>query len=375
MRVEIRRSKKPRTPWVVYVPLKLSGGKEQRRYFKLRTDAADFARDCESKLGGLGAELWQGLTPGEISELADYASRLRERRGIERVTASTAAQRFYDAQHEAGASQKYLQQIRYEGRKFAAKFADRPLGDITRGEVLAWIQSFRKVAHSSRFATFRITNAIFGHSVTMGWTASNPCAGLSRQLPRSQPPKQILRPDQLRGLLSAADERIAKPSLCLGAFAGLRPVEVTRLHWEDIDWANGQVFVRPDVAKQTKQHRTEGRFVTITDALREWLMPGAKKSGPIIPVADAAFKRAKRAMTEKAGVTIPHDALRHSFATYHYALHGDGALTAKELGHTTTTMTFRAYARRDVAKQDAEKWFGTRPPRRARNVIPMRKAG
>ena len=147
------------------------------------------------------------------------------------------------------------------------------------------------------------------------------------------------------------------------------------MHWEDIDWARGQVFVRPDVAKQTKQHRTEGRFVAITDALRQWLMPSAKRSGPIIPVADSALKRAKRAMCEKAGVTIPHDALRHSFASYHYAQHNDAALTAKELGHTTTAMTFRAYARRDVIKQDAEAWFGTRPQKRPRNVIPMRKAG
>lgn|GEM_PF-4016939 len=37
--------------------------------------------------------------------------------------------------------------------------------------------------------------------------------------------------------------------------------------------------------------------------------------------------------------------------------------------------TFCHYARHDVTKQDAEAWFGIRPPKRARNVIPMRKAG
>ena len=38
-------------------------------------------------------------------------------------------------------------------------------------------------------------------------------------------------------------------------------------------------------------------------------------------------------------------------------------------------ITFRHRARRDVTKVDAEAWFGLRPPRRARNVIPMRGAG
>ncbi len=35
----------------------------------------------------------------------------------------------------------------------------------------------------------------------------------------------------------------------------------------------------------------------------------------------------------------------------------------------------RACARRDVTGHDAEAWFGIRPPRGARNVIPMRRAG
>lgn len=37
--------------------------------------------------------------------------------------------------------------------------------------------------------------------------------------------------------------------------------------------------------------------------------------------------------------------------------------------------SLKHYARRDVTKQDAEKWFSIRPPRRARNVVPMRGAG
>ncbi|HPA18305.1 MAG TPA: hypothetical protein PLU30_11205 [Verrucomicrobiae bacterium] len=91
--------------------------------------------------------------------------------------------------------------------------------------------------------------------------------------------------------------------------------------------------------------------------------------------ANPCAKLAKRAMCEAAGVAIPHDGLRHSFATYHYALHGDAALTAREMKHSTTDITFHHYAHRDVTKQDAEAWFGVRAQERARNVILMRKAG
>ena len=166
------------------------------------------------------------------------------------------------------------------------------------------------------------------------------------------------------------------PWVALGALTGLRPIEIARLHWEDIDWGRGTIFVRPQTAKQVRRGNTEGRFVTITDALRAWLESiAAGKTGPVIPVKSKAMLRCKGLMEKSAGVEIPAAALRHSFATYRYALDGDATATAKELGHASTDITFRHYARRDVTGHDAEKWFGLRPPGRARDVIPMRGAG
>lgn len=94
----------------------------------------------------------------------------------------------------------------------------------------------------------------------------------------------------------------------------------------------------------------EGQFVTINDALREWLLPISKRTGPIIPVKGAAIKRA---LCEAAGATIPHDTLRHAFATCHYAPHNDAALTAREMKPATTEMTFKHYVRRDVVRDPA----------------------
>jgi len=39
----------------------------------------------------------------------------------------------------------------------------------------------------------------------------------------------------------------------------------------------------------------------------------------------------------------PHNALRHSFASYHLARFKDAAALALEMGHTTTTMIFKHY--------------------------------
>ncbi len=375
MRLKIHKKGPPQSPYVVHLPRRANAGRQARRYFSTRAAALDFVNDQAAKDAEMGAGLWAGLTQAEIAELARHAHRLREQRGKEPMTARVALERFYKAQMTAKASKPYLAQIRHQGQKFISQFGDRALADIGRDEIPAWLNSMKGISPTSRFATFRVASAIFGYAVEMGWLAANPCAKLAKRLPRPIKPKGILRPDELRRLLAAADDRIMLPSVALGAFAGLRPCEIERLHWEDIKWDQGQIFVRPEVVKQTKRERSEGHFVTINDGLRAWLLPASKQTGPVIPVKDAAVKRAKKATCESAGVTIPHDGLRHSFATYHYALHNDAALTAREMKHSTTDITFRHYARRDVTKKDAEAWFGVRPPKRARNVVPMRGAG
>jgi len=154
-----------RTPYAVYVPKALSGGRVERRYFKARADAMDFARECQSKLSGLGSNLWQDLTPEETAEMAAHAQRLREQRGREPMTARKALEEFYRAQTSSRASARYLEHIRYEGRKFQAKFGDRNLAGIGRDEILKWLHSFKGISATSRFVTFRVVSAIFGYAV------------------------------------------------------------------------------------------------------------------------------------------------------------------------------------------------------------------
>ncbi|HPA20732.1 MAG TPA: tyrosine-type recombinase/integrase [Verrucomicrobiae bacterium] len=164
----------------------------------------------------------------------------------------------------------------------------------------------------------------------------------------------------MRASISRLRSQAGIGSETTGPFSGLRPIEVARIHWEDIEWDKGTIFIRPQTAKQVRRAKTEGRFATITEALRAWVEPvAAGKTGPVIPVKSKAMLRYKGLMEKAAGVEIPADALRHSFATYRYALDGDATATARELGHASTDITFRHYARRDVTKQDAEAWFGS----------------
>ena len=56
----------------------------------------------------------------------------------------------------------------------------------------------------------------------------------------------------------------------------------------------------------------------------------------------------------------PHDAFRHSYASYHLAVFEDAAALALQMGHRTTKMIFSNYRAR-VKKTDGQLWWGMLP--------------
>lgn len=359
--MQVRDSGNAACPYVIYLPRSLHGGRQRRKYFKTQAAARDWIRDHRAEVDGMGADLWSDLTAEERAEVGRFVAALKARRGKARLTVAELCERHLAGLAERGTSAAHMGGVRHFARRLAACLGDRAADSIRREEVLGWVRAISGSA-TTRHNGFRFARAVFGHAVAMGWLNGSPCAGLARLVERPNRPKAILKPGQLAALLGAADTRVMRPWVALGAFAGLRPIEVARLHWEDIDWRRGTIFVRPQTAKQVRRANTEGRFVAITDALRRWIGPlAAGKAGPLIPVKVKALLRYKGRMETAAGVDVPPDALRHSFATYHYALHGDATATARELGHAGTEITFRHYARRDVGQSDGKLWFEIGP--------------
>ncbi len=58
--------------------------------------------------------------------------------------------------------------------------------------------------------------------------------------------------------------------------------------------------------------------------------------------------------------TWPHDCLRHSYGSYHLALHDDVNATRASMGHSTRETLFKHY-RQAVTKSTAKAYFAIRP--------------
>ena len=72
------------------------------------------------------------------------------------------------------------------------------------------------------------------------------------------------------------------------------------------------------------------------------------------------YLNCKSAMFDTAGVPHPKNVLRHSFCSYHVALHKNASTTAVLLQHTNQSTLYRHYKGRASIK-DAEEYFKILP--------------
>lgn len=203
----------------------------------------------------------------------------------------------------------------------------------------------------------RVFSVFFEWCIKRGYVVGNPATGMSNHRADDKLP-EILTVAQTAGLLAAAQELHPElcPYLALGLFAGIRPAELERLTWDAVGWTEGVITVAAAASKTRNQ-----RHVTMSDGLRAWLTVAGVTEGPVVPVGRKCLYSRLAKVRAKAGITHwPADVMRHSFATYHLALHRNAPGTALEMGHAGVQMLFTNYRGLATGEAAAE-YFGLRP--------------
>jgi integrase len=133
--------------------------------------------------------------------------------------------------------------------------------------------------------------------------------------------------------------------LVIAMFAGVRPEEIKRTPLVKLDARERTVVIMGKSAK-TRQRRVIELHRTGAIWLRLWLRlcPGIEANG-LASITPKNFDRRWKALRKAAGVQDwPHDALRHTFASYHYAAFQNIKLLQAQMGHSEKEETlFRHY--------------------------------
>ncbi len=271
----------------------------------------------------------------------------------------------------------------YYYRNIIKKFphlANKKICDITKNDLIDTIGDPTTSPAAERFGQLR---TLFNHSIKMGWITSNPIHEIPIPHPAERE-KFALTPTQISALFlacrpptaveksnkkkytrkraeigNAMDLSYCIAPLALMTFGGIRPEEIRRLTWDDINFDDGVVEVS---ARNSKTGGT--RHVSISPVMREWLEVSPLKTGPLCHPTQWVYHWAT--IRSRAGWNKTHpwkeDTLRHTFATYHAKTYKNFSLLQMEMGHAGTTLLRTRYINmRGITSAMAEEFWQLTP--------------
>lgn len=299
-----------------------------------------------------------GLSPEEAVRRA-----LEGRRAVVRVTVGQAVDLFLDSRMA-----RRPHTITWYGSKlaaFASAFGDRSVDDVSRGEYRRWLKG-QPISESTKMAYTRGIGCMYrwlkaqeppmaGEDITDGMQVTAP-----RQ-------KEIgfLPVDEVSRILHGIAPQ-HRDAVVVSLFAGIRPYEVAapekpRLTHGAFNRQDKIVRIPAEVAKSGVPRILEG----LPETLWWWLGDGGTNE----PIASTLSPETQEKAAEAAGYGVrgvgtrkwPHDALRHTFATYALALTSDPGRVSEWLGHEgKVSLLHRAYAGL-TTRAEAERFFALRP--------------
>lgn len=351
--------------WVVHVRDDSSGNAKPYREltFKSRVQAEDFVGARAREKARLGEALLT-LSPTERADLAEAVVLARNGgfRLVDAVKAMSARiasptlqeafDEYYSACVARGIRPRSLASLRLFPRVVIEANAGRRIGEIRAGDIERLV-SVRWPGAVSRRTALRHIGAWMNWAVRRGYIASNPVILIDRPVVEHSPPRILTVPEASRLMHVTADTdpgMIPYVAICL--FAGLRPEsEVMRLRREHIQIDRG--FIEVHATGKTRRRR----LVSIKPNLKAWLAQAPEVWTP----APSRIRARWRVIREAAGwssTAWPRDGMRHSFVSYHYALHGETE-TAMQAGHSAAVL--HQHYRELVTREDGESFFAIRP--------------
>ena len=301
------------------------------------------AARCQNNLAEVGASITEA-TAYFLKHRVNYKSAPVISKMVDRLQNEVRA---------AGRRERTWRELKVMLGKFARRFSDRQLMDITLDELTEYCCE-PSLAPRSRLNRIRIVSQLYNYAVRNGWVEINLTTRIIRPTKQQKEPG-IITVDQARRLLQNADEFDLLPFVALGLFGGVRVAELSRLDWKSIRLEEGEIIIGSDVAKT----RTR-RVVPVNQTLAAWLKICVRDSGPIIDTT----KLLKRfpSLVKAAGIAPwPQNALRHSYASYHLAAFKDPVRTAYSMGHVGGTEVLHSHYKGLVGQRDAERFWALLP--------------
>lgn len=265
------------------------------------------------------------------------------------ISIEDAVKLFLAAKRRANRRERYVKALEVNYLKPLQKaFPARVVSEITPEEMRGFIYA-RERAPKTVMNYLKSLDVFFHFLIREGYCSLNPLARIEKPM-LGEGKAAFLSVENVTAMLQFAldqDRKAECASMALVLFCGVRVEEVERLTWADVRLDSRRVVLEAAVAKKRKRRVNE-----ISENAYEWLT----RCHSTAAIAPRNYDNRLRSIRQQAGVTYGQNSMRHSFASYHVALHENAAKTAFMLGHPDANLLYSTY--RDlVSKEDAAKYW------------------
>ena len=249
----------------------------------------------ESRISDEDEHIILGLVDEIREQLEDHETPLKELirrglrffidspvKGIEDHTVSEARDRFVTQEKFLNRSKPHRDGFKRCLKNFCIAFGERDIATISNNEIEDWIYRNKGSGAHGKMNDYRFVHAFFQWCFRKAILSRNVVSMIDKPVIDSKEPVS-LSIKQARDLLFYAteiDNMSMLPYFAIGIFAGVRPREIIRAEWEDLDWDENIIRVR-----QRKGLIKYTRSVELPPICVKWLdhCDSREKTGSIAP--------------------------------------------------------------------------------------------
>lgn len=299
-----------------------------------------------------------------------------QRQKIEDRRLGDAATEYLQSMERMGRNASYIGHVRRALKDLQDKFGNRNVRDFKGQELSGYLFGLPYSKVTLRNKRNYLLGA-FGWWKKQDWLEDNPMKKVETPIVQIKEPG-ILTVAETKQLFRVNEK--VDPEICgllaLGAFAGMRSSAISRIDYSEIDLLQRGILTPAEKTKKKRRQWIED----LPDNLWEWIKKtpmhafdmthrqmlhrrsiAFKRAGLLVEADDLARENAKR---ERQGIDLldqspkcpPKNALRHSFVTYHVALHRNPGKTALIVSHRDQECLYKHYLGISN-QQDAKEYF------------------
>ncbi len=256
-----------------------------------------------------------------------------------------------------------LRDINYLGRRLLRakpQLAQGLFSELSVSDCEQWLaDTFNTPSQFNKAHT--MLHGLLQYAVRQEWVDRNPIKAVAKRRVVEKEIVALSLQDSSHLLQRSQSHDGCAAAVGLLLWAGIRPKELRRLHWRDVDLVESCITISSTTSK------TGGtRMIDMPPALKSWLKQHRPQSAeaPNTPICPPNWRQLWEKIRHEAGFKgrWVQDVLRHTYASYHARHHRDLPALQLNMGHRDCRLlSYRYVNMRGISRSQAKQFWSLSP--------------